>query len=819
MTKKLLFLLTLVFIFACEEEKKQNTAILSYIPPKTALILKTDNLTKFSEQVNQNSLIASNREFPLVEFFSDEFTNQDFVKISDESLLFMNLIGEKDIALSLISKKIPEIKNLDSIQNKMVESYTYEDIKIEKYSLENTSFHYANLEDLTVISTSNLIVENVIRLHQEPIPVDQGLEKIYNSSTGKSTLIFNNNLAVDVLKIHKNNNSNLLHHTDWSALDIEVTKDKISLDGVTQTLSTKPKIIDIFSDIRPQESKIAHLVPLNATGFYSFTYNDLARLKENIKKYRQQKTIETQTNEILETINEVGIIYSAQTPILALRSIESSLTENTLLSQQNLAKNFRDINIYDFENGNAFAEFLHPLVKQKSFAFYAQLDNFFVFAKDLNAIENIIANYQNRTTLINQPYYQSTLSNLSDQSSILMMALSANFIKNIQKDFDEEIAKSLEKFRVSDYELAAIQMIKDKNFAHVHAVIQKNTEKISEGVAQTQSFKTNHAIANGPFLFTNWRNKTQQILVQDENNVLIAFDHAGKVNWEKKLESEVIGTPQEIDMYNNGRKQLAFTTRDKFYIIEKDGNDVKPFPINFKENITQPLAVFDYDNNHKYRFIVTQNNEITMWDKDGKQVKGFTFNKAKSEVTKTPKHIRIGKKDYILIQEKNGKLNILSRVGKSRVSVNDNIETSTNDWFLYDNKFTTINQAGKLVAVDENGKVTTSRHEYAENSQMTSTNKTLVTLSENKLTIKDKTIELDFGLYTTPQIFYIKDKIYVAVTDLQASKVYVYDSDAELFSGFPVYGNSVITLDNIDNKGSLELVVKGEDNSILMYQL
>ena len=58
----------------------------------------------------------------------------------------------------------------------------------------------------------------------------------------------------------------------------------------------------------------------------------------------------------------------------------------------------------------------------------------------------------------------------------------------------------------------------------------------------------------------------------------------------------------------------------------------------------------------------------------------------------------------------------------------------------------------------------------------------------------------------------------MAVTDLQAQKVFLFDSQSKLLSNFPVYGNSSIDLANIDSDRNLEMVTKGESNSILVYQ-
>ena len=92
-------------------------------------------------------------------------------------------------------------------------------------------------------------------------------------------------------------------------------------------------------------------------------------------------------------------------------------------------------------------------------------------------------------------------------------------------------------------------------------------------------------------------------------------------------------------------------------------------------------------------------------------------------------------------------------------------------------------------------------------------------LSDNILQIKNNTATLDFGLYTAPQIFYLNNKIYVSVTDLQTHKIYLFDSNAELINGFPVYGNSVIDLANAEGDSAPEIVVKGEEDSVLVYKV
>jgi hypothetical protein len=309
-----------------------------------------------------------------------------------------------------------------------------------------------------------------------------------------------------------------------------------------------------------------------------------------------------------------------------------------------------------------------------------------------------------------------------------------------------------------------------------------------------------------------------EIVVQDVKNSLYLISNDGKVLWKKQLEGKLLGTVEQIDMYKNGRLQLAFATSNRVYVLDRNGKDVAPFPLKFNDAITQPLSVFDYDNKRDYRLMVTQGKSVLMYDQQGKVVSGFNYKKAESTINTQPQHFRIGRKDYIVFVQGN-ELEILDRVGKTRINVKNNISFSDDGIYLYENKFTATTIKGDLIQIDDNGKLSSLNLNLGEKHSLAATSKTLVTMSDNILKIKSNRVELDFGDYTAPKIFYLKDKIYVSVTDLQTKKVYLFDSLGKEINNFPVYGNSSIELDNINNGKGLEFVVKGDSNSILIYQM
>jgi len=206
-----------------------------------------------------------------------------------------------------------------------------------------------------------------------------------------------------------------------------------------------------------------------------------------------------------------------------------------------------------------------------------------------------------------------------------------------------------------------------------------------------------------------------------------------------------------------------------------------------------------------------------MYDKNGRRINGFKYQSNSNNIITQPKHFRINNRDYIVFAAGNT-LKVLNRRGLSRVTVNESINFSGNAIYNYNKTFTTTTSNGELVQVNLKGVVSKQSLNLSNSHNITATSKTLASIVENKLTIRQRTQELDFGNYTAPKIFYINDKIHVTLTDLQAQKVYMFDSQSKPITNFPVYGTSIIDFANIDGDSNLEFVTKGENNSIIVYQ-
>lgn len=90
---------------------------------------------------------------------------------------------------------------------------------------------------------------------------------------------------------------------------------------------------------------------------------------------------------------------------------------------------------------------------------------------------------------------------------------------------------------------------------------------------------------------------------------------------------------------------------------------------------------------------------------------------------------------------------------------------------------------------------------------------------QEKLQIKEKRIELEYGIYEGLRFFYVNDTIYISLVDKASKQLFIYNSQGELLKGFPVMGVSAIDLIDMDNDKKVELVTADERNSLTVYRI
>ncbi|WP_452225321.1 DUF3352 domain-containing protein [Lacinutrix chionoecetis] len=802
-------LLTSILLASCESNNYKHASVYDYTPEKASVIVTVNDTESLQTNLNNNDFISGISKTSVYKTISKKLKHLEYISTTHPVVISFLKDDNDSLQFTIITKQVANLFTVDSLPNHTIETFKIGKNPAKKITFNNQVLYTVFKDSITIAASHSKLLESVLNNKND----NEALHKIINTVNKEKPVSVV--LSSEYSNISSIFNSEVLpfkDFTDYTSFDTEISQDEIILNGITKA-SDSTKLINIFKNTIPQENQLAEIAPNNCDGFLSFTFNNFKTFKKNLDAFKKQKDTVTTTG-LFENIVEVGTIYSEDNQTIVLNSIDVISTKDHLLSEQNSVELYRQVEIFEFSKPELFETVFYPLINYNKALFYCNIDQYFVFAKNTETLENIIANYQNKTSLNSRDYYQNTVKNLSNESSILQV-LNNDKLKDL---LDANLNTAIEN-SFNAYKISALQFVFDSHYAHLHGVIKKNKIKAEDhAVTELLNIKLDAAILNNPQFVINHRNKQKEIVVQDINNKLYLISNAGNILWKKQLQGPVLGNIEQIDIYKNGRLQLVFATPNRVYLLDRTGKNVSGYPLKFNDNITQPLSVFDYDKRKNYRLFVTQGKNVLLYDAKGKTVKGFNFSKANTNINHQPQHIRIGNKDYILVKT-DSRLYILSRRGKTRVKVKSNLTFSNEAVYNYNNTFTTTTADGNIVSIDQNGGVSTKDANLSKNHHIATTTKTLVSQSENILNIRSKTLELDLGNYTAPKIFYLKDKIYVSVTDLQSQKVLLFDSQAKPIKNFPVYGTSTIELTNADRDSSLEFVTKGENNSILVYEI
>lgn len=806
---KLVIFALLIAIFGCEQNTKKSGNIIDFVPEDASLVLRISNWSTFRNDLNNNALFEKTNTTSLAKFLDNYEIFLNALTPTSENLFAIQEVRDSLTAFTFIAKQSEQLFVLDSLKDKKAETLQIDNRILDRIEIAKQRIFTTTVDSVFIASTSQEILMNILNAKTAKSNTFKRITQL--PSSGGYTAFIRGNTVEGI-------DSAAVNFTTWSALDFVVTPETITGNGISLATDTIPQLLSVFEGQNPQQNHLAELTPMNAKSAWSFTFDDSEQLLKRLRDFRKEHKTPEPTG-IFDSSSEIGTIALHSGNVVFIKSIDASITTDALARFVSSESTFRDVEIKRFSSPLLFKELFHPLIQMKHANFVFQLEDFFVFAKDERTAQEVIGSYLNKSILQKTPYYKQATTDLSSASSLLYYGLDGQISQQIAGFFDFNTQNELNKIDLSDFPLVALQFSYDRDFAHIALsarTLDGPVKNISKGISEKFHITLEHAILGDPQIFEN---NSSNVVVQDVSNTLHFISESGKTLWTKSLNSPILGRIKQVDLFKNGNQQMAFATENTVYILDRNGKDIGPFPLKFKDKITQPLAVFDYDTTRDYRFVVTQGNAVFMYDKKAKIVKGFTFKKTASEIVQPPTHIRMGNKDYIVIPEKNGKLNILNRRGATRVSVNKKFDFSEIPVTYEDTKFVVITKDKVKESISAKGKVSSFKLDVGSSYWFTIQNGVKATLDDNLLRIDGKLASLPIGYYSEPELYKISQTIHTAITELQEKKVYLFNQNGALVSGFPVYGSSKPSIGGQRSRSTTSMVVKGDANSIIVYIL
>lgn len=817
MRHTLLYALIIILCITCTSKTKTENSILNLVPNNTSLVFKINDFETLKDELSSNEIIQALETHKPLSLITAKIQPLKYLKAQKKGLLAFSALDSINFDFTYTTNDSLSFIDWDKASQKSIETLTYNTSNITKYEIEDTIFFSTYIENYAVLSSSQTLLKTLIDSNNHE-DINPSLKRFYSVSNADKILniwldIENGSYLLNQLFYSDQNISNF---ASWISLDLTLNDSEIVLNGVTKPNTDTQHFINLFNNTSPIPNNTSTLLPSDVNYYKSFGLNDFKIFSKN-KSIRNYKL--TTLDSLLNAVEEIGLAEIKNEKILFLRTYGTATLLDYINEEKVATEEYSGNEIWKLNSTNKIFESIEPLIGESDFNYSSVLENTLLFSKTKSTLETVLAKFKIGDTFNETTIFRNVENKLTTSSSMLTVSNLKGTVDILKESVSKKISSELEKSKLSDYVFSS-QVIADEGFYHANFLIKKITEESERNtVSSVFEVQFNTDLAILPQFVTNHNNRRKEIIIQDQENILYLISNSGKVLWKKQLEGTIQGKVHQVDLFKNGKLQLAFTTNNEFLILDRNGKEVEPFTKKFSGGNLNPLAIFDYENKKNYRFIVTQNEKIFMYNSKGDIVKGFKYNTAEANIIEAPQHFRIGRMDYLIFKLQNGLLKITNRVGKTRVNVKDKFSFSENEIKLYQNKFTFTSTEGILFQIDTKGNISSSNLNLAKDHGMDATSRTLAIMNDNVLRIRDKKVQLELGVYSKPTIFYLNDKIYISVTDIQNQKIHLFDSQAEPIPNFPIFGSSIIDMADMDNNKKPDIVLKNQENTIKVFKI
>ncbi|HDP75094.1 MAG TPA: hypothetical protein ENN49_04360 [Bacteroidales bacterium] len=875
----------LVFLFyhwVNKHEYRQFNPI-DAIPLNASLILNIDDFELFTSSVKSNSWWETLEQGDVVKSFAGMLNYLDSTAKSDNTV--RTAIKGTNTAVAfynhhplssefLLAHKVPkEFNQRDILELIKLQSLGFakaEEIQIAGYTaiyVEVPEENYFSLtftvfNNLLLVSNSQeLLIESVKKMKEDAaVESDEQFQLIYQTAAaGVAANVFVNINEVSKTLSLENNSLALKGVASWVGLDVQVSPTIVIANGLIVSSTNNGDYYKIFTRQNPVPFSLHSYMPASTSFFTWYGLPGISNFMADYSDYIDNLGLTepynrnlsgflantgVSINEFLEKNldNEVAVLSAK----LQNDSTEWFILANTksgsaTLQQLESFAGTKSIVKHEFEpdKHKSFLiienpiKWLIPTLLGNSFLkvsdeFVTVIDNVLVFGSSISSLEFIINEYLRNNTLTRTESYRSVQQRISTSSNLILYS------------------KRMDSYPLSELHLHGkpTQLYKGETLSS-HSFIwqivggsQKLFAMLVVKSTQANSTETTSSLKNvkwvcklssepvgKPHLLVNHLNGQTEILVQDSENSIYLISNDGHILWERKIDAPILGSVSQVDVYRNKKLQMVFASGNRLYLIDRNGNDVKGFPVTLPAKATSPLSAFDYDNNRNYRFFVAcADKRIYCYDVNGKPVSGWLKFKTETVVSNRIGYVRYQGKDFIVIFDQNRPY-LLNRRGEERLKPQSLFAKAKNSEFYLAGSsgkgsyLLTTDTLGIIKKLFFDGRVKSQVLEpFSPSHAFCMAGGKYFILDRNRISIYSRegkflnVILSSIGDFDSGSLQVIPSKNLVLVS--RDESVLGYDFGGKSFSGFPISGNIPIVEINSRSK---QFVTLSKQNGVICF--
>ena len=470
--------------------------------------------------------------------------------------------------------------------------------------------------------------------------------------------------------------------------------------------------------------------------------------------------------------------------------------------------------------------------------YYAFYDKFMIAGNSYATVSRVLYDNLLNKTLANDLTYRDFENTLPSRAGYYFYCIPSHIIDFLSGILNEDIVNALKsnKSSLNKIQAAGYQFASSNGMIYNSLSVKFKEVAREESTTEWETLLDTTASIK-PFFFTNHITGAKEIFIQDMKNNTYLINTAGRVLWKVPLNERIVGNIYMIDYFRNGKFQLLFSGRNYIHLLDRNGNYVERYPVKLRSPATNPMAMFDYDNNLNYRiFIAGEDKMIYSYDKTGNVVKGWNPFRTTGVVKAEINYFKVSGKDYLVAADESS-VYFLDRSGNKRLNLSEpvtkavgspmRLNMGSEPYVVCSSPDGTIQQIYFDGSVKKYGiKKFSDTHSFdifdvdgdGFGEYIFIDKGILYLYNHNRSEIFSREFGSDDLGGPINFVFTATDRK-IGVFDGKKNLIYLIGKDGKTMNGFPLRGASMFSIGKLSDKSGWHLIVGGTDRFLYNYKI
>ncbi|WP_299985207.1 hypothetical protein [uncultured Pontibacter sp.] len=872
--------------FSRWQDSRLKVDLWTLVPETAAFVVETNNHSELREHLEETALWESFSLLPVTQRFQENMAMLDSVAPGNQRLdrfldkknilTSVHVLGKTDVEfvyyIPVVS--VGEHRFLRTLTENLVKSPAFTEQSREYQGMLltdvtntqlGTSFTYFSYHNNIILSASPVLVEEIVRRIKRgkltSIATDYKKVNYLSQADVYANVFVNYRALPDLLGLFVQ--EDLMPQVRYlssfcrnAMLELKLDRNKLFLNGFSNPETLEGSFQAQLHPSKPRPLEIKLLLPTRTAMLMHFGVGEVARLRDG----KAPKDVYSPTiDSLARSFNqEIALAYmesynmNTSPDKMVIARMESSGKTGARLQAlaQQLSK-AQNEKIYTEQYGNYTLQLLDleelparlfgSLFSGFEQSYVLQLDNYMIFSPDIASlralIDDINAGEVWGRSVAQKSFLEETLQ--EGNFSLYLNTVNAWYILNryVQEENREDLLQNSSLIR--RFNQVSVQFARAENQYYTSVLFrrqERSTDSIQEGFEEELTIPFASRLISPPYPIQNAIDRSREVVVQDSMQVLHNITSTGSRGWTDSLQTQVRGSLQQVELGNDKRLRYVFATATRIQAIDNLGRNLEHFPFNVGDTLRlQRLAVFDFEKNRDYRFLVDDAlGNLYMFDTRGNAIPGWQPRRMDYRLAATPQHVRVGGRDVILVLLENGYVYALNTKGETypgfpfslRVPItSEGVIRAGAD--LRRSVVTVVTRYGEVVEFNLQGQVV-KREQLPRPSKSamfdlvpdaSGRSYIIVRQDQGKVAAFDQDLEELFEkryVTSTPKIvqyfnFGGGNQVY-AITETGPQKTYLYGPDARLIGGRSLESNQAVSIhyNEVGNNYSVYKVFRNE---------